>query len=158
MSRSKKEEEQETGRRSTTGSRIMDKSNKKVRVPIGVEKLLCRAAADPAFRQRLLHEREATLQQPDVELLDSEKTIVRSVPAATLSSMIDQIDLPRHGRKRFLRTVAACTLAAAAVLTTTNCAGGAMPDRPDAGETQSEQHEDGGIVDAPDVPTRGIQP
>jgi hypothetical protein len=58
----------------------------------------------------LLHEREATLQQPEVGLLDSEKTIVRSVPAATLSTMIDQIDLPRHGRKRFLRTVAACNL------------------------------------------------
>lgn len=166
MTRSKLEVEEgeEVVRRTIVGGRPAAKANKKLRVPIGVEKLLYQAAADSAFRSRLLHDREATLQEPGVHLSESERAIVRSVPAATLSTMIDQIDLPRHGKKRFLRAVAACTLAAATVLATADCTGptptGARPDEPlpdNAAESTTDiPSPDGHIMDAggarPDLP------
>lgn len=100
-------------------------------VPVGLEKVLCRAAADPDFKRALLKDRAAAAKMAGYELLEVECTTLESVPDSTLSVMIDRIDLKRPNRRPFLRKVAACALAVAAgamIVEVSGCSTGCMPD------------------------------
>lgn len=100
-------------------------------VPVGLEKVLCRAAADPDFRNALLEGRAPAAQAAGYELLETERTMLECVPESSLAVMIDRIDLQRHNRRPFLRKVAACALAVAAgalIVEVSGCSTGCMPD------------------------------
>jgi len=113
-----------------------------MRIPIGIEKVLCRAAAEPEFEKALLDDRAKALESLKSHLSGTEAAILSSIPAATLAEMIRRIDLERHSRRRFMRSVVAATLAAA------TAGWGALGCE---GETDSEEiNRYGGM--APDPP------
>ena len=116
--------------------RPMDRRRRKVRIPIGIEKVLCAAAGDHAFREQLLLARADALAGTGLDISVAEATILKSVSEDALRTMIDNIDLKRHRRRSFFRGIAAASLAAT---TATACigenemaaGGGAAPDWPD---------------------------
>ena len=97
------------------------RAKKKLRIPIGIEKLLCRAAADEAFRTLLLNERAVALDGLGDGLDDEERVMLGAIPASTLAVMIERIDLKRHSRKRFMKGVMAAAFVAASSLLTVEC-------------------------------------
>ena len=160
------EEGQEVVRHTIVGGRPRARRKRKIRIPIGIEKVLCRAAADPTFQQTLLDDRTATLASLETELTKTELAILTSIPAASLTEMIFRIDLERHSRRKFMRGVVAATLAAAtAGLGVLGCGtaepeevyggGGIAPDTPtdilDTTNTQDTLAEDGTDLAEPDV-------
>ena len=100
----------------------MDRRRRKVRIPIGIEKVLCAAAGDREFREQLLMARADALEGTALDISPSEALILRSVSEDALRTMIDNIDLKRHRRRRFFRGIAAASLAATTALGTTECA------------------------------------
>ena len=133
------EEGTESVRRTIVGGRPIDRRRRKVRIPIGVEKVLYRAAADRVFREQLLMGRAEALPGTGLEVSGAEAMILRSVSDDALRTMIEAIDVKRHRKRRFFRGIAAASLAATTALGTASCgeeemavAGGAAPDWPDA--------------------------
>ena len=130
------EEGRETVRRTIVGGRPIDRRRRKVRIPIGIEKVLCTAAGDPEFREQLVMARADALPGTGLEVSAAEAMILGSVSEDALRTMIDNIDLKRHRKRRFFRGIAAASLAAT---TATACigenetalSGGAAPDPPD---------------------------
>ena len=139
------EEGRETVRRTIVGGRPIDRRRRKVRIPIGIEKVLCAAAADREFLEQLVMARADALTGTGLAVSDAEAAILSSVSEVALRTMIDNIDLKRHRKRRFFRGIAAASLAAT---TATACigenetavAGGAAPDWPDSitGDSISE--------------------
>jgi hypothetical protein len=125
----------------------------KNRVPIGVEKVLYLAATDAGFRRALLEEREATLARSGVRLTNVERTTLLGVPRAALETMISRISPQRHGKRSFMKTVAAATVSLAAGVAAAGCnedEGDRLPDTGDVVETG------GDTADVEDIdPTRG---
>jgi hypothetical protein len=168
------EEGREVVRRTIVGGRPRAREKRKIRVPIGLETVLCRAAADTGFRAALLADRGAALDAAGVELLASERAVLDSVPEPVLAGMIGRIDVQRHGRGRFMRGVLAATFAATAVLgiAECNCAGGDRADWPedlDVGAATMDVPDDTDpsrgispdipfLIDAPEPPSDGIRP
>ncbi len=104
----------------------------RTRVPIGIEKVLCRAAGDAAFKEGLLTQREATLAAAGYQLRPNEAFILRSIRPDQLAAMIDRIDLKRHGQRPWMRTISAVAFAAA-----TSVGAGCTPSpTPDAKQIQ----------------------
>jgi hypothetical protein len=101
----------------------MDRLRRTVKIPIGIEKFLCRAAGDPGLRERLMADRGNALAEFQEELSPSEVAILATVPPDALNTMIASIDLKQHGRRRFFRGVAAASLAATTALGAAGCNG-----------------------------------
>ena len=137
------EEGKEVVRRTSVGGRPRVRKKAVLKVPIGIEKVVYRAAADPEFRERLFADRQGAVTHMGFNLLDSELAILLSVPNRSLAAMIDRIDPERHGRRRFMRKVAACALAVATstVLLDASCSApaGCLPE-PDTGSHVAETH------------------
>ncbi len=91
------------------------------RVPIGVEKVLYLAATRPEFRRRLAEDRPAAVAAAKVRLTDAERATLLGVPARALETMIDRLRPAEHGRRRFMKTVAAATVSLAASMVTESC-------------------------------------
>lgn len=103
-------------------------------VPIGIEKLLCRAAAVPELKRGLLSDPEEALSAFSAELSVEERAVLASIPVATLSRMIEHIDLKRHSKRQFMKAVVAATLVAGAGSAVVGCVvgcGGPAGSRPD---------------------------
>ena len=115
------EEGREVVRRTIVGGRPLARRKRTLRVPIGVEKLIVRAAGDDDFRRRLFTDRATALQDPTLGLSPSEATILSSVPDATLAQLVERVDLKRHGRSKFMQGVVAAAFAAAATTTLIAC-------------------------------------
>ena len=116
------EEGKEVVRRTIVGGRPRARRKRKVRVPIGIEKVLYRAAADTLFRESLFRDRKGAVDEAGFRLMESELAILRSVPDSVLTTMIEKIDLKKHGKRKFMRAVGTCALAA-----TTAAAGAGCP-------------------------------
>jgi len=105
------------------------------RVPIGIEKVLCRAAGDDDFRRRLFSHREETLASLGETISPGERGVLESIPDASLRTMVGNIDLKKHPRRRFMKAVVAATFVTAAATTAVGCfmpvSTGAGPDYPD---------------------------
>ncbi|MCK9459455.1 MAG: hypothetical protein M0R80_07445 [Proteobacteria bacterium] len=86
------------------------------RVPIGLERALYAAAAEPGFRAELLGEREAALSARGIELTASERAVLRHLPGAQLEAMIDRLDVSQENLRRrgFMRAVASSVITLAA--------------------------------------------
>jgi len=85
-----------------------------VRIPIGVEKLLTLAAADSEFRRELVRDRAAAVERSGYVVQSTELAVLASVSDAQLEAMISRIDVKRHSKRDFMRSVANVALAAAA--------------------------------------------
>lgn len=158
---SKKDLEIEEGKevvgRTIVGGRPRCRKKRKLRIPIGIEKVLCRAAGDDSFRRALMHNRAETLGQLKDSVGPTELDILATIPDETLGAMIDGIDLKRHSRRKFMRGVVAATFVTAAATTFVDCDGvedqgkGIQPGMGDA-DVQTEE------IVSPDFDTRGIGP
>ena len=95
------EEGQEVVRRTIVGGRPRARMKRKVSIPIGIEKVLVRAAGDEAFRSALFEDREQALGSSGYTLLDSERGILRSVPDTALARPIRDL-FPRLSRRGVL--------------------------------------------------------
>jgi hypothetical protein len=150
------EEGKEIVGRTIVGGRPAARRKRKVRVPIGIEKLLVRAAANEEFRRRLLDERDATLASLEGELSPTESQVLTSIPTPTLEGMIRNIDLQRHGKRRFMKGVVAAALLTTAAAGTLGCevfetqTKGISPDELEDVVTET--------VVAPDATSRGMEP
>lgn len=139
-----------------------------VRVPISIEKVLCRAAGDADFRDALLADPDGALDSVGFEMRPAERAILTSLPSAQVATMVDRIDIQRHARGRFMRGVVAAAFAAGTAATlVTGCeimaAGGAAPDEPpveDVVQTEdSAANTDTAVIDVdPGTASRGSRP
>jgi hypothetical protein len=109
---------EEVAGRTIVGGRGTVRKTGKVSVPVGIEKVLYLAATDAAFRERLRTDREGVVTDRRLKLEEDEAGILRGVPDEQLLLMIQNIDPAKHGRRKFIRSVAACaaSLAAGSVL------------------------------------------
>lgn len=137
------------------------------RVPVGVEKVLYLAATSPEFRRRLAADRPAAVAAARVRLTDAERTTLLGVPARALETMIDRIRPTEHGKRRFMKTIAAATVSLAASIASEGCtndddwSGGVGPDIPQADDIAAVEdagEEDAAEVPVPDYAEDGIRP
>jgi len=103
----------------------------KVRVPVGLEKILFLAARDPELRARLLAERAGTIDAIGVRLRPSERAMLEASPPAALEAMIDKIDASNPRRRRFMGLVAAAATSLAAGTAVVGCDAQPAGIRPD---------------------------
>ncbi|MFH2007022.1 MAG: twin-arginine translocation signal domain-containing protein [bacterium] len=85
------------------------------KVSVGIERVLYLAATDGTFKAALLEDRAAALEDRELLLLPDEQAILVSVPDGALASMIRSIRPPDHGRRRFMKAVAAASVAGGVV-------------------------------------------
>lgn len=129
------QEGQEVVRRTVVGGRAPQRADKKRAVSVGIEKILVLAGRDAEFRTALVDDRDRALASRGIRLSPTEGAILRNLPTERLLAMADGIDLERHGKRRFLQSVAAVALAATTAAASVGCdestfnaAGGARPD------------------------------
>jgi len=151
------EEGKEVVGRTIVGGRPRVRRKMKLKIPIGIEKLLCRAAAAPELKRELLEERDSALARIGDELNDVELEVLRSIPPESLAAMIERIDLKRHPRRRFMKGVMVAAFAATAATTSVvsvGCefTGNGADDVPPVDEVQTEETIDYEVV------TRGAEP
>jgi hypothetical protein len=123
-------------RTTIVGGQPPDHQRSQVRVPAGVERVLCLAAVDPEFRAALLGEdRERAIARRRLRLRESERRMLQLAPAAQLEAAIQGLDISPENleRRRFMGAVAASAAAIAA-------AGGSV-----AGCGDNDQDKDSGV-------------
>lgn len=111
-------------------------------IPRGIEVLVKKASVDEGFMAVLLERRAGAAGEIGLELADTEKAMLESIPAAQLEAIISQTKVKPQNRRVFLGKVAAAMLAAvgASVVgcdSESSVTDGVRPDRP---------------------PSRGVQP
>lgn len=152
------EEGQEVVRRTIVGGRPQARRKRRIAIPIGIEKLLTRAAGDAAFRKALMADRYLAVEAQGFVLADSERAILESVSDAVLGTLIGRIDLKRHAKRRFMKGVAAAAFATAAMTTNVACnalesqSAGIGPDVVQDAVDTSEVMSSVGSDVQPDVP------
>jgi len=94
-------------------------------VPVGLERVLYAAAADPEFRAALSVDRTAALAARGFELTASERAVFGNLPEEQLAAMIGRLDVSRENlaRREFLRNVAGTFVALAAGTALGSCSG-----------------------------------
>ena len=142
------------------GKNAFAKRGGNLKVPIGIEKVLCRAAGDEQFKALLLKDREAAMELWDAGLSEIELGVLKSVPDESLEAMISRIDLKKHTKRRFMKAVATATFVATAAagaafyLSTPGCTG-ADPDMPypyeDANQVETVPAEKNDVVEEADI-------
>ncbi|TET35908.1 MAG: hypothetical protein E3J72_09725 [Planctomycetota bacterium] len=83
----------------------------------GIEKVLALAALDEKFRENLFSDRAAALDECGLELTDSERSILMSIPEEQLQSAIKSTKVPEYARRAFLKGASAAVVAALAITT-----------------------------------------
>ena len=140
---------------------------RKVKIPIGIEKVLVRAADDPVFRQALMDSRERALKEQGSDLSQAEFEILLSIPNATLLAMVSHVDLKKHSRRNFMKGVMTAAFVAASAATMAECsrnvegAQAADPPKKSAVVEAQELYYDGGAAPTkpkPLEPTVGEKP
>jgi len=153
---------EEVAGRTIVGGRGTIRKSEKVSIPVGIEKVLYLAATDPAFKERLFRDRAGVLADPAMKIDESERAILSGVPDGQLLGMIQNIDPEKHGRRKFIRSVAACAASLVAGSVFVECgeedkvggitpgfdAGGARPDVSEFGPVDAG----GNRPDVPDWP------
>ena len=87
-----------------------------VSVPVGLEKVLYAAAANPAFRAALLRDREGAVKSAGLQLKPSELAMLRVAPESQLVAAIESLDVSAANVKRhsFMGKVATAAVTIAA--------------------------------------------
>jgi len=109
----------------------------RARTRAGIERVLYRAAGDPAFRAALLADRRRAVAGAGLALDPGELAVLDTVPAATLAASIDALQPAREERRSFMKAVAALSATTVGVIELAGCheetSTGVRPD--DAGQT-----------------------
>lgn len=115
--------------------------------PLGVERVLHAAAADPATRQALLRDRPGALAGLDLDLTDTERAMLLAIPDDQLTAAINGLDISPANVKR--RTLLAAVATTSATLATWQMASGCMTGtRPDDEVRKDGGPGDGGAMEA----------
>lgn len=149
------EEGQEVVRKTIVGGRPRARRAQKIRIPIGIEKVLCRAAADTEFRTMLFDDRSAAIKAFGQNLSDTEREVLTGIPSPMLTEMVGRIDLKQHTRSRLMRGVLAAAMLVSTAVVDAGCfdvqTAGVSPDPDWAGQDA--------VVDVGEsMDSRGIQP
>ncbi|MBM4352775.1 MAG: hypothetical protein FJ109_03115 [Deltaproteobacteria bacterium] len=115
------EEGQEVVRKTIVGGRPRARRTHRIKIPIGIEKVLCRAAADSQFRRILFEDRPRALQAYGQDLSDTEREVLHGIPAPMLQEMVGRIDLKQHGKSRLMRGVLAAAMLVSTAMVDTGC-------------------------------------
>lgn len=86
--------------------------------PQGIEILIKKAKANPAFAQTLLNDPAEAAAEIDLELTETERAILRHTPGHTLRTMIEHTSMPARLAPVFRRARKAASLAAIVALST----------------------------------------
>jgi hypothetical protein len=150
-------------RRTIVGGRPDDDLHRSV--PQGIEHVLQRAALVPAFRRKLLADRERALDTVAEELTDTERAILLAIPREQLERMIRGAAPLMPGRRSLLIRVAGVfgvLLGGALAAVTSGCAPrtkGVCADRPRSPGIRSDTPQPAGVrADRPSPATEGNRP
>ena len=99
-----------------------------VEVPIGVEKILLRAAMNDKFKQRLLDDRERAIDESGLELTSTERAMLVVMPQSVLEAMAQRLNPSRQMNTRVARGVAAAVASSIILTASGYCCGGSGPD------------------------------
>lgn len=123
-------------------------------IPRGVDVLITKAAADPAFREFLLAERDRAAARIGLVLEPAEVELLRSIPRKQLERAIGSTKVPPAARAAFTGYAAAAMLAALSSITIGSCCGcgGSRPieppvvdeNNPNNGAIEGTVRDDGG--------------
>lgn len=99
-----------------------------VEIPVNVEQLLLRAARDVDFRERLLASPCEVLDSYEPALRPSERSVIESMPAHVLTTIIDRLAPPRRRQQRNSAFASAVATAVAGTMafTVSSCASDGM--------------------------------
>jgi hypothetical protein len=149
------EEGQEVVRKTIVGGRPRSRRTHKIKIPIGIEKVLCRAATDTLFRRTLFEDRPRAIQAYGAELSDTEREVLTGIPGPMLQEMVGRIDVRQHGKSRLMRGVLAAAMLVSTAMVETGCfCTGAEPDDPG-----SDLGGDDAVVEVGEsTDSHGIQP
>ena len=122
----------------------------KVKVPVGMEKMLFHAAQDEEFSKKLLSDRETAIIESGIKLRQSEVATLKVISNEALETMIANIVPENPRRRKFMGMVAAAAASLAAGTNTVGCdepqeptsAGGAGPDTDVDGDTDTDADGD----------------
>jgi hypothetical protein len=76
----------------------------------GIEKVIALAALDPAFKKKLLNDREAAIDSCDIILSENERKILLAIPDAQLVKAVKKVHVPVKARRMFLTGAVAAAL------------------------------------------------
>ena len=128
----------------------------KIRIPVGLEKLLYLAADNPTFKNKLLDDWHAAAVEAGVKLRPSEGAILATAHRDTISRMIDSIVPSNPRRRRFMGRIAAAaaSLAAGTVLVSGGCDSDSVSRGVGPGvdiDTDTDSDMDAGDTDSDDA-------
>ncbi|MDX9719291.1 MAG: hypothetical protein RBU37_00990 [Myxococcota bacterium] len=150
-------EGEESVRRTVVGGRPSPAQQRRLRVAVGIEKVLYLAASNPEFLKQLEQDRSNALAS--LALSDSERTTLSAIPTAQLNAMIGRIDVKAHAKRDFMRAVATVALAAATSTAAVACKGETPTPNNANSQPSVEQKADIVELEAPPMPPpAGIPP
>lgn len=86
----------------------------KIKVPVGLEKILFHAAGDPEFCTRLLQDPVATVRETGIRLRPSESAVLAALSPDAIEKMIQNLVPENPRRRKFMGLVAAAAASLAA--------------------------------------------
>jgi hypothetical protein len=119
-----------------------------VEVPVALERLLLKAAAEPEFRGALLADRLAAAAAAGVVLTASEETTLLALPRPTLAAMTTGLAPAAQRNRRFASKVAAAVAGTAFVTAACYACGGIDPEMIDAAAAVDARPPDAASADA----------
>jgi hypothetical protein len=131
----------------------------KIQVPVGVEKILFRAAGDEGFKERLLSDRAEAIEESSVTLRSSEAGMLTAISNEALSNMIASINPENPKRRKFMGLVAATAASIVAGTVDSGCQSAGVSvdtDQPSSTDTAGADPDtdiDGGMDGGVDTDT-----
>lgn len=121
------------------------KQKGKMKVPVGMEKILFHASRDEEFRKKLLSDREIAIAQSGIRLRPSEEAMLKVISNTALEIMIANIVPENPRRRKFMGLVAAAAASLAAGTAGEGCGDDVETEHPtwDAGGNGSDTDVDG---------------
>jgi hypothetical protein len=103
---------------------------RKIQVPRGLEKLVALAKLSPEWREKVLTAPLAAADESELELSESERAIIKSVPRTSLEQMIDSFGEKLPEPRKFSRMAAGAAAAALLATSLTGCNDEPKPPAP----------------------------
>ncbi len=104
------EEGKEYVGKTIVGGRPLRRPKRRISIPVGIEKVLYKAAIDPAFKRFLIADRMKAVESENMRLSPSEMLIFRNVSDSALRTMISMIRPKKHGTRKLMKAVAAAVV------------------------------------------------
>ncbi|MFH1434430.1 MAG: hypothetical protein ABIJ56_01820, partial [Pseudomonadota bacterium] len=135
------------------GGRPLRRPKRILSIPVGIEKVLYKAAVDPAFKKLLVADRMKAVESESMGLSPSEVLIFRNVSDSALRTMIGRIRPKKHGRRKLMKAVAAAVVTLATGTASISCDEGLGTSdgiSPDVPMDYSDIDVAGDMADIPD--------